>query len=155
LTDSQAYVDEALAAIQEMVDRQRKRRLPTASSSPLVVQRPLSGVPAVIPENHPHAVQLGDIVDPKDPDKHFILFGGGGVPGESSDRVDADNPKSTAFGVGQLLAKNRQTYAAKLGIKNPDTTDYDEQHKMMDLYVKERYGSYKKAAEFKRKHGWY
>lgn len=73
---------------------------------------------------------------------------------ESSGRTNAKNPNSSAFGLGQLIAANRQKYAAALGV-HPDTTDYDAQSKMMDMYVQERYGSYAKAVEFWKKNGWY
>ncbi len=74
---------------------------------------------------------------------------------ESGGRTTAKNPRSSAFGLGQLLKGNRQRYAAKLGIQNPDTTDYNEQLRMMQQYITDRYGSPEKAQEFHRRKGWY
>jgi len=97
-------------------------------------------------------------------------FGGGGpapsyaglspaeawiISHESGNRPTAKNPNSTAFGLGQLLDYNRVSYAAKLGISNPNTTNYDEQLAMFRLYYKERYGSAERAQAFWRSHGWY
>lgn len=67
---------------------------------------------------------------------------------ESSGKVTADNPKSSAFGLGQLIKSNRILYAGKLGISNPDTTDPQEQLAMMMAYIKDRYGTPEKALAF-------
>lgn len=76
------------------------------------------------------------------------------VSKESSGNVHADNPTSTAFGLGQLLQGNRNSYGQKLGI-NPNTTDYGEQLAMMRAYIAERYGSAEAAMQFWQGHGWY
>ncbi len=68
--------------------------------------------------------------------------------------VTADNPVSTAFGIGQLLDYNREKYAARLGV-SPDTTDFCAQLTMFRLYVNERYGSAESAKAFWIAHGWY
>lgn len=73
---------------------------------------------------------------------------------ESSYRTTAKNPKSTAFGLGQLLKVNRIAYAGELGF-NPDTTDEHEQILMFKAYVKKRYGTANKALEFHNLNGWY
>lgn len=73
---------------------------------------------------------------------------------ESSGNVHADNPTSTAFGLGQLLISNRRTYAAKIGV-SPDTTDYGAQLQMMRMYIKDRYGTAQAAMAFWQAHGWY
>lgn len=73
---------------------------------------------------------------------------------ESGGRTNAKNPKSTAFGLGQLIEANRRKYAKELGV-DPWTTDYNAQSRMMDMYVKERYGSYSQAKAFWEKNGWY
>lgn len=73
---------------------------------------------------------------------------------ESEGKVWADNPKSSAFGVGQLLKSNRKTYGQKLGF-DPDTIDYNEQLQMMREYIKDRYGTPQKAMEFHKIHGYY
>lgn len=88
--------------------------------------------------------------------------GGGGesaaekwiISKESSGNVYADNPKSTAFGLGQLLISNRQAYGRQLGF-NPNTTNYNEQLAMMRAYIKDRYGSAEAAMRFWQANGWY
>lgn len=74
---------------------------------------------------------------------------------ESSGKTTAKNPKSSAFGLGQLIKANRKAYAQRLGIKNPDTTDYDEQLAMMKAYIKERYGDAVRAKQFWERNQWY
>lgn len=70
---------------------------------------------------------------------------------ESGGRTNADNPKSTAFGVGQLLLANRQKY---LGA-DYNTTDYAKQLDAMRRYIGDRYGTAEKAQAFHQQHGWY
>lgn len=83
-----------------------------------------------------------------DPDWDWI------IRHESGFKTTAKNPKSSAFGLGQLIRGNRESYGRRLGI-DPDTIDYNEQLKMMDLYIKERYGTPAKAKAFWEKNGWY
>lgn len=73
---------------------------------------------------------------------------------ESGGRTDADNPTSTAFGLGQLIEANRIAYAKKLGV-SPDTQDYNAQLQMMKMYIKDRYGSPTQARRFWESHNWY
>lgn len=60
-----------------------------------------------------------------------------------------------AFGIGQLVDSNRINYAKALGIKNPNTTDYNEQLRMFRAYIKDRYGTAARAKLFWIKNGWY
>lgn len=73
---------------------------------------------------------------------------------ESSGSVSADNPRSTAFGLGQLLYSNRVKYGRVLGV-DPNTRDYGSQLAMMRLYIKDRYGTAQAAMEFWQRNGWY
>lgn len=73
---------------------------------------------------------------------------------ESSGNVNADNPRSTAFGLGQLLYANRVKYGRTLGV-DPNTRDYNSQLAMMRLYIKDRYGTAQAAMEFWQRNGWY
>lgn len=73
---------------------------------------------------------------------------------ESSGNVAADNPRSTAFGLGQLLYANRVKYGRVLGV-DPNTRDYNAQLAMMRLYIKDRYGTAQAAMEFWQRNGWY
>jgi hypothetical protein len=88
--------------------------------------------------------------------------GGGGlspaeswiIKKESSGNVHADNPTSSAFGLGQLIRANRQRYGRQLGF-NPNTTDYGQQLAMMRAYIGDRYGSAEAAMRFWQQNGWY
>lgn len=70
---------------------------------------------------------------------------------ESGGRTSAKNPKSTAFGVGQLLLANRQKYLGN----DYNTTDYAKQLDAMRRYIGDRYGTAEKAMAFHQQHGWY
>lgn len=94
-----------------------------------------------------------------------IGSGGGSIKGlsaaeswivnhESGNRTTAQNPTSTAFGLGQLLIANREHYGAILGV-SANTTNYADQLAMFRMYVKERYGTAEKAEAFWKAHGWY
>jgi len=74
---------------------------------------------------------------------------------ESSGRTDAQNPHSSAFGLGQLIRANRVYYALKLGIRNPDTLKFSEQLAMFRAYVKDRYGTAEAAKRFWEEHHHY
>lgn len=73
---------------------------------------------------------------------------------ESGGDPRAKNPHSSAFGIGQLIKANREAYGKRLGI-DPDTVNPNEQIRMMDEYVKDRYGSYSQARQFWLKNKWY
>jgi hypothetical protein len=83
---------------------------------------------------------------------------------ESGGSTTARNPQAVisggknlghAFGLGQLVDSNRQSYARQLGIADPNTTDPAQQLAMMRLYVKQRYGNPDNAVAFWRRNGWY
>ena len=70
---------------------------------------------------------------------------------ESGGRPDADNPTSTAFGLGQLLMANRIKY---LGA-NYATTDCGLQLGAFRAYVRDAYGTAGAAQAFWQANGWY
>lgn len=70
---------------------------------------------------------------------------------ESKGKTTAKNPKSTAFGIGQIIKSNRERFALVLGV-SPDTTNYEDQLKMTKMYMRTRYGSAVKAKEHWEKH---
>lgn len=96
----------------------------------------------------------------------FGIGGGGNLKGnlssaerwiimhESGGRTNAQNPTSSAFGLGQLIYANRAAYGARLGV-SPNTTDYGAQLSMFRMYVRERYGTAENAQAFWQSHGWY
>jgi hypothetical protein len=73
---------------------------------------------------------------------------------ESSGRTNAQNPTSSAFGLGQLLIGNRTKYARQFGF-SPNTTDYGQQLAMFRAYVRDRYGTPEAAQRFWQQHHWY
>jgi septal ring factor EnvC (AmiA/AmiB activator) len=70
---------------------------------------------------------------------------------ESGGYPTADNPTSTAFGLGQLLLGNRILY---LGA-DYDTVDCGKQLAAFRAYVRDRYGTAEAARAFWQANGWY
>jgi septal ring factor EnvC (AmiA/AmiB activator) len=70
---------------------------------------------------------------------------------ESGGDPRADNPTSTAFGLGQLLLGNRILY---LGADYA-TIDCGKQLQAFRTYVRDRYGTAEAAMAFWQSHGWY
>jgi tape measure domain-containing protein len=73
---------------------------------------------------------------------------------ESGGRTNAQNPTSTAFGLGQLLLANRINYGRKLGV-DPNTTSASAQLAMMRMYIRDRYGNAENAEQFWKSNHWY
>lgn len=80
-----------------------------------------------------------------DADERFLIMH------ESSGRPTADNPTSTAFGLGQLLHGNRVRYLGE----NHDTTDCGLQLQAFRGYVQDAYGDASAARGFWESNGWY
>jgi hypothetical protein len=70
---------------------------------------------------------------------------------ESSGYPTADNPTSTAFGLGQLLLGNRILYLGR----HYATTDCGRQLWAFRAYVRDRYGTAERAKAFWQANGWY
>jgi septal ring factor EnvC (AmiA/AmiB activator) len=70
---------------------------------------------------------------------------------ESSGYPTADNPTSTAFGLGQLLLGNRILYLGR----DYATTDCGRQLWAFRAYVRDRYGTAERARAFWQANGWY
>jgi septal ring factor EnvC (AmiA/AmiB activator) len=85
-----------------------------------------------------------DLSGTSDAEYFIIMKESGGDP-------TADNPRSTAFGLGQLLIDGRRHY---LGA-NADTTDCALQLQAFRAYVRDRYGTAENARAFWLAHGWY
>ena len=85
-----------------------------------------------------------DLSGTSDAEYFIIMKESGGDP-------TADNPRSTAFGLGQLLIDGRRHY---LGA-NADTTDCALQLQAFRGYVRDRYGTAENARAFWVSHGWY
>src|SRR5215216_2827491 len=85
-----------------------------------------------------------DLSGTSDAEYFIIMRESGGDP-------TADNPRSTAFGLGQLLLDGRRHY---LGA-NYDTIDCGLQLQAFRGYVRDRYGTAENARAFWVSHGWY
>jgi septal ring factor EnvC (AmiA/AmiB activator) len=85
-----------------------------------------------------------DLSGTSDAEYFIIMHESGGDP-------TADNPSSTAFGLGQLLLDLRRRY---LGA-NADTIDCGLQLMAFRSYVRERYGTAENARAFWLAHSWY
>jgi septal ring factor EnvC (AmiA/AmiB activator) len=70
---------------------------------------------------------------------------------ESGGDPTADNPRSTAFGLGQLLLDGRRHYLGD----NYDTIDCGLQLQAFRGYVRDRYGTAENAKAFWVANGWY
>jgi septal ring factor EnvC (AmiA/AmiB activator) len=70
---------------------------------------------------------------------------------ESSGDPTADNPTSTAFGLGQLLLGNRILYLGR----DYATIDCGRQLWAFRAYVRDRYGTAERAKAFWQTNGWY
>ena len=70
---------------------------------------------------------------------------------ESSGRVWAKNPQSTAFGLGQLVDYQRKTY---LGAHYATTNPW-LQLRATKAYIRDRYGTAKRAWAHEQNYGWY
>lgn len=148
------YVKEALRAAQDAIDagtRVGARRLMkeeralniSGSDSPVQAAGPLRvGAPDGLPTDP------GPIHDTGDPDLNWL------IGKESSWKPTAKNPKSSAFGLGQLIKLNRETYGKRLGY-DPNTTDMAEQLGMMREYIRDRYKTPQAARRFWEQHGYY
>lgn len=85
-----------------------------------------------------------DLSGTSDAEYFIIMKESGGDP-------TADNPRSTAFGLGQLLLDGRRHY---LGA-NYDTIDCALQLQAFRGYVRDRYGTAERAKAFWQANGWY
>lgn len=70
---------------------------------------------------------------------------------ESGGNPNAQNPHSTAFGLGQLIVANRR---ALMG-SNYASTNCSDQIGAFQKYTLGRYGSYDRALSFHKRNGWY
>lgn len=68
---------------------------------------------------------------------------------ESGFNINAQNPKSTAFGIFQFLDTTWASYGCQ------KTSDPDEQIRCGVAYISARYQNPINAYNFKLKHGWY
>jgi septal ring factor EnvC (AmiA/AmiB activator) len=87
---------------------------------------------------------LCDLSSTSAAERWIIMHESGGDP-------TADNPSSTAFGLGQLLLGNRILYLGQ----DYATTDCAKQLQAFRAYVRDRYGTAEAAQAFWEANGWY
>lgn len=73
---------------------------------------------------------------------------------ESRGWPTARNPRSSAFGCGQLLVGHRRRFAHACHTV-ASTVDPSASMCLLRSYVHMRYGTAERALAFRRKHGWY
>jgi septal ring factor EnvC (AmiA/AmiB activator) len=110
-----------------------------AASAPATTSPPTPGTPSV-----PLVGGRCDLSSTSAAERWIIMHESGGDP-------TADNPSSTAFGLGQLLLGNRILYLGK----DYATTDCGKQLAAFRAYVRERYGTAEQAQAFWQANGWY
>lgn len=74
---------------------------------------------------------------------------------ESGGNVRANNPHSSAFGLGQLLYENRRAYIGAGEGRDTGTTNKCLQLKAFRAYVRDRYGNINTAVAFWNRNHWY
>jgi peptidoglycan hydrolase CwlO-like protein len=110
-------------------------------------QPPQSPSPAPAPAPAPPVPLVGgrcDLSSTSAAERWIIMQESGGDP-------TAQNPSSTAFGLGQLLLGNRILYLGQ----DYATTDCAKQLSAFRAYVRDRYGTAEAAQAFWQAHGWY
>lgn len=73
---------------------------------------------------------------------------------ESGGRTSAKNPRSSAFGIGQLTTANRVQHGRRCRV-HPNTRSRAGQLCMMRSYIRSRYGSADRALAHHLRRGWY
>lgn len=130
---------------QEEAARAREAAARRASTPPsTAAPAPASPAPSDPAPSVPLRGGLCDLSGTSAAERWIIMHESGGDP-------TADNPSSTAFGLGQLLLGNRILYLGK----DYATTDCGKQLGAFRTYVRERYGTAEAAQAFWQSHGWY
>jgi septal ring factor EnvC (AmiA/AmiB activator) len=114
-----------------------------ARARQVAAQRASGSQPAPVP-SVPLRGGLCDLSSTSSAERWIIMHESGGDP-------TADNPSSTAFGLGQLLLGNRILYLGQ----DYATTDCAKQLSAFRAYVRDRYGTAEAAQAFWQAHGWY
>ncbi len=125
---------------QEEAQRARAAAARRAASAARAPAAPAAPAPPPVP------LQGGrcDLSGTSAAERWIIMHESGGDP-------TAQNPSSTAFGLGQLLLGNRILYLGQ----DYATTDCGKQLMAFRSYVRDRYGTAEAAQAFWQAHGWY
>jgi len=139
LAAGQALLDTADAAVRRAVAEERRRREAAHRTAVLAaLARARTGRASV------HGGARCDLAGTSAAERFIVEHESGGYPG-------AQNPSSTAFGLGQLLLDQRLRH---LGADYA-TTDCARQLAAFRAYVRDRYGTAEAAMAFWLAHHWY
>jgi peptidoglycan hydrolase CwlO-like protein len=125
------------AELRQLIQQEERQQAAAARS------RPRPG-PAPAPPSGGSVGGLCDLSGTSPAERWIIMHESGGNP-------RAQNPSSTAFGLGQLLLGNRILYLGQ----DYNTTDCAKQLFAFRQYVHDRYGTAEAAQAFWQAHGWY
>jgi len=117
---------------------------PQGSSGPQGPAGPGAPAPPPAPARVPLRAGRCDLSGTSAAERWIIMHESGGNP-------TAQNPASTAFGLGQLLLGNRILYLGQ----DYATTDCGKQLTAFRTYVHDRYHTAEAAQAFWQRHGWY
>lgn len=123
------------AELRQLIQQEQQQQAAAARSRP---------TPAPAPPSVGTAGGLCDLSGTSPAERWIIAHESGGNP-------RAQNPSSTAFGLGQLLLGNRILYLGS----DYNTTDCGKQLMAFRAYVHDRYGTAEAALAFWQAHGWY
>jgi septal ring factor EnvC (AmiA/AmiB activator) len=129
--------------LRRLIQQEQAARAREATSRRAAASAP----PTTSPPTSPPATPSGgrcDLSSTSSAERWIIMHESGGDP-------TADNPSSTAFGLGQLLLGNRILYLGN----DYATTDCAKQLSAFRTYVRERYGTAERAQAFWEANGWY
>ncbi len=134
------------AELRKLIQQEEAAQARAAAATPPSQVQPSPPSPSPPASTGPIAVHNGvcDLSSTSAPERWIIMHESGGRP-------TAQNPNSTAFGLGQLLLGNRILYLGS----NYATTDCALQLSAFRSYVRDRYGTAAAAQAFWQAHGWY
>jgi peptidoglycan hydrolase CwlO-like protein len=136
------------AELRKLIQQEQAAQARAAAATPPSQVQPSPPAPSPSPPVSPGPISLHngvcDLSSTSPPERWIIMH-------ESSGRPTAQNPNSTAFGLGQLLLGNRILYLGS----NYATTDCALQLSAFRSYVRDRYGTAAAAQAFWQAHGWY
>jgi septal ring factor EnvC (AmiA/AmiB activator) len=130
------------AELRRLIRQEEAARARAAAERAAAARQSPAPAPAV--RSRPGAGGRCDLAGTSAAERWIIMHESGGDP-------TADNPTSTAFGLGQLLLGNRVLY---LGADYA-TTDCGKQLVAFRAYVRDRYHTAEAAQAFWQAHGWY
>ncbi|HEX8931295.1 MAG TPA: hypothetical protein VGA45_20480, partial [Actinomycetota bacterium] len=147
LADQAASLRARSSELRRLIQQEEAQRAREAAARRAAASAPATTSPPAPSPATPSVPLVGgrcDLSSTSAAERWIIMHESGGDP-------TADNPSSTAFGLGQLLLGNRILYLGK----DYATTDCGKQLAAFRTYVRERYGTAEQAQAFWQANGWY